>query len=381
MIHVAIDGKRFFMNTSGLGRYSRTLIKGLMDDRYGEQIRITLFRPKGKVRFDAPDHAGLHIETAAYRLPGDLGNGLWRFRKLPKIVDRGQFSLFHGPSHVLPVSAKTPMVVTMFDLIFLRYPQYFKKWDRAYYQFAFRKSAERADHIISFSMATKADLVNYFNIDDNKITVVYPGFDEDFRPLPEKELITLKNHHTLPEEYILYVGTIEPRKNILKTATAFDRLLSAGEIPDNYQFLIVGSKGWFYDDIISGIQKLKHSDKIRLAGPVFGRDLAGIYQLARMTAYPSLFEGFGYPVLESLRVGTPVLTSNISSLPEAGGDAAVLVDPASTDEIASGIKKLVTDEALRAQCIERGYEHAARFSPENMAAGTMKVYRRISGRA
>jgi glycosyltransferase involved in cell wall biosynthesis len=377
-LHVAIDGKRYFRNTSGLGRYSRTLVNALLDEASSEELRMTLFKPPGESRFDPPTAPHVETVTARYRLGGDLGNALWRFQRLPRILDEGDFSLLHGPSHVLPACTRCPMVVTMLDLIFLRYPRYFRLWDRHYYRHIFRRSARRADHIISISEATKSDLVDFFDVPPEKISVIYPAFDDVFQPLGEDRLAEVRRTYRLPQTYLLYVGTIEPRKNILRTAQAFDRLLDGGRIPPECEFLVVGSKGWFYKEILRGLAALKHKGHIRLTGPIYGEDLAGIYQLATTMAYPSEFEGFGYPVLEAMRLGTPVLTGNTSSLPEAGGDAAILVDPTSVAAIAAGLERLLTDADLRRGCVVRGHAHAAGFSPQTMAAQTLDVYRRFS---
>jgi len=175
-MNIAIDGKRFFLNTSGLGRYSRSLVNSLLSLKQSDDFLITLFQPRGPTAFQAPDHARLTIVKADYRIPGDLGNSIWRFWVLPRLLEKGNISLFHGPSHILP-KAHCPMVVTMFDLIFLRYPHYFPLWDRQYYRVMFRKSCHRADHIICISEATKADLIHFFSIDESKITIIYPSLE------------------------------------------------------------------------------------------------------------------------------------------------------------------------------------------------------------
>ena len=376
-MHIAIDGKRFFLNNSGLGRYSRGLVESLM--ALGEEaLRITLFRPKGKVRFEAPENRDLQVVTADYLLPGDIGNAFWRFHKFPDLIARGGYTLFHGPSHVIPGRIDCPAIVTMLDLIFLRFPEYFPVYDRNYYKHIFRKSALRADHIISISEATKADLVSYFHVQPEKISVIYPAVDEGLSALDETCLASIKSKFKLPDNYVLYVGNIEPRKNIFRLAQAFDRLMTSKKISDKTWLLIVGRKGWFTRKIFSGIDKLKNRDKIRFVGPAYGQDLSGIYQMATVMAYPSLFEGFGYPVLEAMQMGTPVLTSNISSMPEAGGNAACLVDPREVEDIAAGLEKLLTNEQLRQDHIQKGRLHAARFTAERMARQTLAVYRKFS---
>jgi len=377
MMHIAIDGKRFFLNNSGLGRYSRGLVESLMALEE-EALRITLFRPKGKVSFEAPENKNLRVVTADYLLSGDIGNAFWRFYKLPDLIARGGYTLFHGPSHVVPGRIGCPAIVTMLDLIFLRFPEYFPIYDRNYYKYIFRKSALRADHIISISEATKADLVNYFHVPPEKISVIYPAGDEGLSALDETCLASIKSKFDLPDTYILYVGNIEPRKNIFRLAQAFDRLMTAKKISEKTRFLIVGRKGWFTRKIFSGIDKLENRDNIRFVGPAYGQDLSGIYQMATVMAYPSLFEGFGYPVLEAMQMGTPVLTSNISSMPEAGGDAACLVDPREVEDIADGLETFLTNEQLRQDYIQKGRLHAAQFTAERMARQTLDVYRKFS---
>jgi glycosyltransferase involved in cell wall biosynthesis len=377
-MHVAIDGKRFFLNASGLGRYSRTLVPALLDQAQPDSLTLTLFKPQGSVKFEAQPHPRLQIEKAQYRLPGSAGNALWRFIKLPRLIENGPYSLFHGPSHSVPEKNRCPMVVTMFDLIFLRYPAYFPMWDRNYYRYMFKKSSQRADHIISISEATKADLINYLGVREEKISVVYPACDQELAPLSEKRLEDVRKRYDLPDDYVLYVGTIEPRKNILRTAQAVNQLLAEGRIHEKVKFLVVGNKGWFYDEILDGIEKLQHRDNIRLVGPAFGEDLAGIYQLATVMAFASEFEGFGYPVLEAMQLGTAVLTSRISSLPEAGGDAALYVDPLDIDDIAAGLENLINDNAFRKSLIRKGFAHAQTFTAQAMASQTLDIYRMIS---
>ena len=376
-MRVAIDGKRYYLNSSGLGRYSRSLIDQLIRIGDEKNLEIILYRPKGKVKFEPKSQSHLTEITADYFLPGQIGNAIWRFTKHPSLINNSGNDLFHGPSHVLPGKLKCPSVVTMLDLIFIRYPNYFKAWDRNYYRISFEKSAQLADHIISISEATKADLINYFGIKEEKISVIYPGFDAVFSKLQQQKLDEIKIKFKLPRDYILYVGNIEPRKNILKLAQAFNSLQESSYIDKDVHLLIVGQMGWYYKEIIDGIDSLSSRDKIKLVGPVYGEDLAGFYQLASIMAYPSMFEGFGYPVLEAMRLGTPVLTSNISSMPEVGGNAAHYVDPESLDEIKDGLCKLLNDKTYREKLAVKGTRHAAGFNTMRMTQETLEVYRKL----
>ena len=376
-MRIAIDGKRYYLNSSGLGRYSRSLIDQLISIGDEENLEIILYRPKGKVKFEPKSKSHLTEITADYFFPGHIGNAIWRFTKLPSLINNSGYDLFHGPSHVLPGKLKCPSVVTMLDLIFIRYPNYFKAWDRNYYRISFKKSAQLADHIISISEATKADLINFFGIKEDKISVIYPGFDAVFSKLQQQKLDGIKIKFKLPRDYILYVGNIEPRKNILKLAQAFNSLQESSYIDKDVHLLIVGQMGWYYKEIIDGIDSLSSRDKIKLVGPVYGEDLAGFYQLASIMAYPSMFEGFGYPVLEAMRLGTPVLTSNISSMPEAGGNAAHYVNPESLDEIKDGLCKLLNDKTYREKLAVKGTRHAAGFNTMRMTQETLEVYRKL----
>ena len=376
-MRVAIDGKRYYLNSSGLGRYSRSLINQLISIGDEENLEIILYRPKGKVKFEPKSQSHLTEITADYFFSGHIGNAIWRFTKLPSLINNSGYDLFHGPSHVLPGKLKCPSVVTMLDLIFIRYPNYFKAWDRNYYRISFKKSAQLADHIISISEATKADLINFFGIKEDKISVIYPGFDAVFSKLQQQKLDEIKIKFKLPRDYILYVGNIEPRKNILKLAQAFNSLQESSYIDKDVHLLIVGQMGWYYKEIIDGIDSLSSRDKIKLVGPVYGEDLAGFYQLASIMAYPSMFEGFGYPVLEAMRLGTPVLTSNISSMPEAGGNAAHYVNPESLDEIKDGLCKLLNDKTYREKLAVKGTRHAAGFNTMRMTQETLEVYRKL----
>ena len=377
-MRVAIDGKRYYLNSSGLGRYSRSLIDQLISLGDEEDLDLFLYRPKGEVKFEPKSQPHLTEVKADYLFPGHIGNAIWRFTKLPSLINNSRYDLFHGPSHVLPGKLKCPSVVTMLDLIFIRYPKYFKAWDRNYYRISFKRSAQLADHIISISEATKADLINFFGIKEEKISVIYTSFDAVFSKLQQQKLDEIKIKFKLPGDYILYVGNIEPRKNILKLAQAFNSLQESSYIDKDVHLLIVGQMGWYYKEIIDGIDSLSSRDKIKLVGPVYGEDLAGFYQLASVMAYPSMFEGFGYPVLEAMRLGTPVLTSNISSMPEAAGNAAHYVNPESLDEIKDGLCKLLNDKTYRENLALKGTRHAEGFNTMRMTQETLEVYRKLT---
>lgn len=376
-MHIAIDGKRYFTNRTGLGRYSRLLVRSLLSDSGRNDMTITLFKPRGRTVFEAPEQKCLVIKEAAYKLPGDLGNGLWRWRTLPGLLDGGDYDLFHGPSNGLPNRANLPMIVTITDLIFIRYPNYFPLWDRNYYFCSFKQAAEKARMIIAISEATKSDIVNFFNIPEKKIEVIYPGFESHLLKYHHEEAENVCDLFRLPERYILAVGTLEPRKNALRLAQAFDQLLQQRKIGKDTGLVFAGRKGWFYREILRKIDSLPSRSSIHFIDEPSDSQLAALYQSASVMAYISEFEGYGYPVLEAMSFFLPLLLSRVASLPEIAGDAAVYVDPYNTESIAEGLFRLLDDEHLRYNLSQGANKRLVDFSAEKMAEKTVKLYRKV----
>ena len=239
----------------------------------------------------------------------------------------------------------------------------------------YKYAAERSDLILTISESAKSDIIKHFNVDEKKIEIVTPGIDLEkyLHNYTDMELENVRKKYKLPENYILYLGTIEPRKNIERTIKAFIKYKK--EVKDDLKFVIVGGKGWKYDNIMKLIESM--GTDIILTGYIDEEDKIPIYKLAQIFAFPSLYEGFGMPVLEAMAAGVPVITSNVSSLPEVAGDAAILVDPLNEDEIFEAYKKILSDKKLQLEMIDKGLEQAKKFEWKESAKVLEQIYEKM----
>jgi glycosyltransferase involved in cell wall biosynthesis len=294
---------------------------------------------------------------------------LWEQTALP-LAARG-LDLLHGLAFVAPLLAPCPTLVTVYDLSFLRTPERFRRGNRWYLQMFTRWSCRRARRIIAISENTRRDLVALFGIPPERVDVVPPGVSPSFGPLPPDQVAAFRRAKGLPERFVLYLGTLEPRKNLITLLEAFARLRPGVKL------VLAGGTGWMFAEVFARVQALGLEGKVVFPGYVPDEELPLWYNAATVFVYPSLYEGFGMPPLEALACGTPVVVSNASALPEAVGDAGVLVRPDAVDEWAQALERLLDDAALRAELGARGRAHAARFSWERAAAGTVAVYHRI----
>ncbi|MFN8454747.1 MAG: glycosyltransferase family 1 protein [Anaerolineae bacterium] len=291
---------------------------------------------------------------------------LWTHLRLAAELRMRPPSALFVPAHVLPLYCPVPALVTVHDLGYRYYPEAHRPFDRWYLEWTTRRHTRVARHIIADSQATKADLVRFYGANPERITVVYLGRDETLGRVNDPQLIaTAKNKYNIEGDYLLYLGTLQPRKNLLRLVEAFAQLINSGV--QNYSFaslklVIAGSKGWLYNDIFARAQALGLAGRVLFPGFVAADDKAALLSGALAYVFPSLYEGFGLPVLEAMACGTPVLTSNSSSLPEVAGEAALLVDPHDTAHIIQGLSQLLTQPDLRCRLVEQGYRQIQRFS-------------------
>ncbi|MGQ9466499.1 MAG: glycosyltransferase family 4 protein [Anaerolineae bacterium] len=278
--------------------------------------------------------------------------------------------LAHGPVFVGPLMAPCPVVVTVHDLSFLRYPHLVRPANRFYLRLFTRLSVRRAQRVIAVSAHTAEETVRLLGVAREKIRVVYHGVDPIFRPLAAEEVAAFRARRGLPDRFVLFVGTLEPRKNLVRLIEAFAR----SGVDAETALVLVGARGWYDDEVFATVERLGLSSRVHFPGYVPNDELPLWYNAARVFAYPSLYEGFGLPVLEAQACGTPVLTSSVSALPEAAGNGALRVDPYDVEAIAEGLRSLLTDETLREVLRRRGLEHAAQFSWPRTAAETVTVY-------
>ncbi len=376
-MRIAFDAKRAFRNNTGLGQYSRNLLQALFAG-YPQHEYYLMATQTGPL-FQPPLTGNIHIE-----LPKGLYKpfpSLWRSNGMRHDLRRLNIGLYHGLSHEIPVGLhKTGIktVVTMHDLIFERYPQQYKAVDVAIYRKKFRYAAMHADRVIAISKQTSMDLQQYYGVPEKKIRVCYQSCNPAFgQPISEEHLQEVRAKYKLPQQYLLSVGSVIERKNLLTVCKALHALKGKLDIP----LAIIGTGGDYMQKVKEYIRTNGLTDKVlwlsERPGGVDSADMAAIYKAATLMLYPSVFEGFGIPILEALQSRLPVITSNVSCMPETGGDAARYVDPYNVDDMAQAILEVNTDELLRKEMTERGLSHAARFTPELCAANVMDVYKEL----
>ena len=368
---IGFDAKRAFSNRAGLGNFSRNTIHAL--HHFYPENEYVLFTPDKKKNLFSPS------EQLKVVMPGSWHwkflKAAWRRYKISKLFDTEKIDIFHGLSHELPVGIeKTDVksIVTIHDLIFIRYPEYYKEADRRIYLRKFRHACNLADRIHAISQQTKNDIVEFFNIPERKIEVIYqscnPMFYQKFSKEDKAEVL---EKYKLPDQFLLSVGTVEKRKNLLNVLKA----LVANEI--EIPLVVAGRKTNYMLEIDDFIQKHKGKLKIYFLTNTSDRELGILYQAADMLVYPSVFEGFGLPVIEAQASGCPVVTSRSSSMPEAGGKGAAYVNPVSEREIGNAIQKIMTDKEYRQSLIEEGRKNAERFTPEIYTQQMHKLYTRV----
>lgn len=369
---IGFDAKRAYHNSTGLGNYSRTLIKSLAS--LYPQHDYYLFNPKvsKKYHFNKPNiHEILPLTLLSKMLPS-----LWRSKLLSTDLVNSGIDIYHGLSHEIPFGLKKKRiksVVTIHDLIPERFPEQYKKMDVRIYHKKFLHACRNADKIIAISLQTKKDIIEYYNIPEEKIVVCYQSCDQSFSiRADEKTKKEIAEKYNLPPIFYLYVGSIIERKNLLAICKAVKLL------KNNVPLVIIGDGKNYKDEIIAFIGSSEIRQNFiflseRLPKPIF-TDLPVIYQLATAMIYPSFFEGFGLPVMESLCSGLPVITSNVSCLPEAGGDAAIYVNPNSPEQIADAMALILQDPQTADAMKEKGFKYAQQFSLDICTAKVMDVY-------
>jgi glycosyltransferase involved in cell wall biosynthesis len=300
---------------------------------------------------------------------------LWTHTRFAFSLLRDRPDVTFVPAHTLPFWLPGPAVVTVHDLGYIYFPEAHPTLARRYLEWSTRHSARRATRILADSLATAGDLAAHYGIPESRIKLVYPGVDESLAPVTDPEaLAAVRARYHLPERYLLFVGTLQPRKNIARIVQGYARWRAAQSSPD-VALVLAGQRGWLFDpDWISGVQG------VILPGYVDDADVAALYSGALALVFPTLHEGFGFPVLEAMRCGTPVITSNTSSLPEVAGEAALLVNARDPGEIADAIGRLVDDAALREDLIARGFHHTCQFTWARAAAYTLRVLETAAAR-
>jgi glycosyltransferase involved in cell wall biosynthesis len=300
----------------------------------------------------------------------------WEQSVLPLELLRERPDLLHALGFVSPFAWRGRTVVTVYDLSFLRYPDVYRWANRTYLGAFTPPSLRRADRVITISEDARRDVIELCGVAPEKVTAILLAADERFRPAAPDAMAAFKQLKQLPERFVLYQGTLQPRKNLETLVRAYAQLRSQGS--DDHILVIAGGRGWSYDSIFELTRQLGLEDCVRFPGFVPDDELALWYSSATVFAFPSRFEGFGLPLLEAMACGTPVVSSSASSLPEVVGDAGLLVDPSDVDGLAVALRDLMDDEPRRNALSVAGLARAATFSWQRMASETVQVYREVA---
>jgi len=365
-MNIAFDAKRAFHNYSGLGNYSRLLIHSL-SNLYQEN-QYFLYTPKYKPH---PLHDFALNENCKIIVPNGVASWLpssfWRTFFMVNHINTQNVDVFHGLSGELPVSKlNMPKVVTMHDLIFMRFPEYYATFDRKMYEKKFIHACNVADKIIAISKQTAEDCIQFLGADARKIEIAYQSCDPIFFTASKNEEVIKK--YNLPDRFILSVGTIEARKNLLSLVKALQYM------DDDVSLVALGGKTPYTAQVEEYIKANNLTQRVQLIHNATFRDFPAIYAAAAAFVYPSVFEGFGIPVLEALAVGTPLATSNVSSMPEVGGDAVLYFDPHNIEDIAEKVNLLLHDNEIVAKLNECRAKQLNKFSIKNIANSVNEIY-------
>jgi glycosyltransferase involved in cell wall biosynthesis len=373
---IYVDVSAAVHQRAGLGRYAESLVRALVP-LIGEHLALFYNRENG-----VEPLVGLASMPAA---TVSLGYKPWRMAVWLGQVAHTPFNryvpnaqLFHAAEHLLMPLRGVPTVLTVHDLIFRQTPEHHKPLNRWYLTSTMPLYCRRADHIIAVSETTRRDLIAAYHLPPEKITVIHEAADPRFQPQPPTGQDRVRAVYGLPEQFLLYVGTIEPRKNLERLLESWAPLYRLGECPP---LVIAGKRGWLSDGFFAALEASPARAGVILTGYVPDSDLAALYSAATAFIWPSLYEGFGLPPLEAMACGTPVLSSNASSMPEVVGDAAVLFNPGNADELRECLRSVVRSRALRRDLSLRGLARAATFSWQRTAEETLQIYDRYVPRA
>ena len=370
-MRVAIDARK--LHDFGIGTYTRNLIRHLA--RIDSESEYVLLCHEGDLAIGpqfGPNFRTVLEPSPNYSLREQI--------HVPWVLHRERPDIFHAPHYVLPPAARCRSLVTIHDCIHLMFPQYLPSRAAYLYARAAMWAAVRHSHkILTVSEASKRDIIHFFNVRPEKIVVVYNAIDERFRTVPsEDDVARVRERYQLAHGFVLYVGNIKPHKNLVRLIEAYDQLRRRGF--EDLKLLIIGDEISKWPALRRAVHRHKLHKHVRFLGYLPDETLAVLYRLAAVFVFPSLYEGFGLPALEAMACGTPVVTSNVSSLPEVTGDAAVLVDPYEVESIVEGMERVLTDSALGAELRAKGIARAREFSWERSVARTRELYEEVGRR-
>jgi glycosyltransferase involved in cell wall biosynthesis len=365
----------------GIDGNEANVTKRLGVSEYAYQLLLQFYEVKDKdfviYLKDKPLH-DLPKQTTHWQYRVITPGKLWTQWRLPLdlYIHRPRPNVFFTPSHYGPRFSSVPTVMTILDVSYLYFPELFKQRDLYKLKHWTAYSAKKAKKVLTISESSKNDIIKEYKLRENDVVVTYPGIKSAMSIEPHVySMNQLKTKYGLSDNYILFVGTLQPRKNIVRLIDAFSRIGNK-----DLELVVIGKKGWLYEEILEAPQKFGVKKEVKFLEGINDEELTLFYKNAIFYILPSLYEGFGLPVLEAMKHGCPVITSNVSSLPEAGGDAALYVDPENVDDIAAKMKKLLGDRELRQELIAKGKKQVLKFSWEKAAKDTLRVLEEVAAK-
>jgi len=372
-MNIAINGLFLSLKNTGGGRYLTDLVAGLQP--FGRNIKYFLFTNNNINRNKIVSNPFVETIDCGWMIRFRPSRILWENLILPHVLNKRKIDLLHAAGFTLPRRISCKSVITIFDMTFFTMPQFHLASKVAYFQKMIPVALKRADMIIAISEQTKNDIIYTSGVTENKIKVIYVGIGKEFRIIDDKDAVErIKQKYGLPKKYILFVGTIEPRKNITGLVSAYAKIKKNG---CEHKLVVVGKRGWSYREIFTTIKNLNLENEVIFTGYVDAEDLPFIYNGASVFVYPSFYEGFGIPILEAMSCGVPVVTSNVSSLPEITGEAALLIEPENIEVMSASIDKVLKDPDIANNMIQKGLDRAKLFSLEKMVKETVEVYNKV----
>lgn len=369
-MRIGIDARLVFYHQAGIGQYILRLTNALAALDHENEYYLFHSRKDHTRLVQAPNFHRRALWTPSH-------HRVERFAMSAEMLPHS-LDVFHSPDFIPPRVMRAPNVITVHDLAFLLYPRFLTPEAARYYG-QIDPASRSAAHIIAVSQSTKRDITRLLGVPEDKVSVIYEAAHSTSQPIDKHEA---KEHvrakYGVAGDFILFVSTIEPRKNLPTLLAAYSKLLD--QYKSSARLVVAGSKGWLTEDVDAAVEKYKLADRVCFLGAVPTEELGYLYNAARVFALPSFYEGFGLPPLEAMASGTPVVVSNVSSLPEVVGDAGLLVDPNDVDAWAVALHRVLTDNELHAQMSDKGLKRAANFSWERAARETLNVYRKVAGK-
>ncbi len=393
-MNIAIDGRTIAKNKTGVGTYAHRLVRALLQSDTVNNYYLFLIEPDEELA--GPNLTKIMI--VGYERA--ILNRYWENFILPKEIAKYNIDIFFDPAYALPFfvrfgrflsrirlparlgyffnsNRKVKYVVTIHDVISRIYPEHFTSKMRMWQRFFLWNAQGVADRVLADSQSTKRDILRFYRGYGDRVTVIYPELNDKLKVITDKVILeSVRSQYSLPEKYILYVGTIEPRKNVEGIAAAYARLPK--EVQAQYDLVIGGNVGWYAEEIFTKIKSQNLENRIHFIGYVDDNSLPALFTLASLFVFPSFYEGFGYPPLEAMACGVPVICSSTSSLPEAVGDAALLVDPSNVAQIADAMNNILANKQLADKLRAKGFEQVKLFNWRKCAEETLKVFEEVT---